>query len=74
MIAYCHIDPDVGVDEDIAQFYFMQLLDAIVQTLVSPSNVQKFCHGKGVAHRGSHTYSIMSNLIRYQARELALRW
>jgi len=30
MIAYCHIDPDVGVDEDIAQFYFMQLLDAIV--------------------------------------------
>ena len=30
MIAYCNLDPDVGVDEDIAQFYFMQLLDAIV--------------------------------------------
>jgi serine/threonine-protein kinase CHEK1 len=34
------VDPDVGVDDDIAQFYFMQLLSAIM-----------FCHSKGVAHR-----------------------
>ena len=24
------VDPDVGVDEDIAQFYFMQLISAMV--------------------------------------------
>jgi hypothetical protein len=29
-IADSHSDPDVGVDEDIAQFYFLQLLDAMV--------------------------------------------
>ncbi|EEB06637.1 CAMK/CAMKL/CHK1 protein kinase Chk1 [Schizosaccharomyces japonicus yFS275] len=34
------IEPDVGVDEDVAQFYFAQLMDGI-----------KFMHSKGVAHR-----------------------
>jgi len=30
VVAYFRSDPDVGVDEDIAQFYFLQLLDAMV--------------------------------------------
>ncbi|KAH3663601.1 hypothetical protein OGAPHI_005002 [Ogataea philodendri] len=34
------IEPDLGVDEDVAQFYFNQLTNAIL-----------FIHGKGVAHR-----------------------
>lgn len=34
------IEPDTGVDEDVAHFYFVQLLNAI-----------SFIHSKGVAHR-----------------------
>ena len=33
-VAYhCCPDPDVGVEEDIAQFYFLQLLEALVHFL-----------------------------------------
>ncbi|ODV86615.1 hypothetical protein CANARDRAFT_6199 [[Candida] arabinofermentans NRRL YB-2248] len=34
------IEPDLGVDEDVAQFYFIQLINAV-----------SFIHSKGVAHR-----------------------
>ncbi|KAL2312822.1 Serine/threonine-protein kinase chk1 [Schizosaccharomyces pombe] len=34
------IEPDVGIDEDVAQFYFAQLMEGI-----------SFMHSKGVAHR-----------------------
>ncbi|KAG7883451.1 hypothetical protein KL938_002688 [Ogataea parapolymorpha] len=34
------IEPDLGVDEDVAQFYFKQLINAV-----------SFIHSKGVAHR-----------------------
>ncbi|QPG75950.1 hypothetical protein FOA43_003336 [Brettanomyces nanus] len=34
------IEPDTGVDEDVAQFYFVQLINAV-----------DFIHSKGVAHR-----------------------
>lgn len=34
------IEPDLGVDSDVAHFYFTQLINAV-----------EFIHGKGVAHR-----------------------
>jgi serine/threonine-protein kinase Chk1 len=40
----------VGVDDDIAQFYFMQMISAVVR-LASNTLIKRFCHSKGVAHR-----------------------
>ena len=35
LVSVNRLDPDVGVDEDIAQFYFMQLVSAMVCPIYS---------------------------------------
>ena len=49
------VDPDVGVDDDIAQFYFMQLISAMVSFLTISTDLMELASSvivKGVAHRG----------------------
>lgn len=48
--------PDVGIPEDLAKFYFAQLLDGVVRALYlegshTSTDTQEFMHAKGIAHR-----------------------
>lgn len=60
--------PDVGVDEDMAQFYFTQLVSGIVRSRSMPtlagqlkSYLQKFMHGQGVCHRDLKPENLLLN-------------
>lgn len=44
------IEPDLGVPEDIAHFYFFQLINAV-----------SFMHGKGIAHRDLKPENVLLN-------------
>lgn len=53
-------EADVGVPEDIAHFYFVQLISGL-----------SWMHGKGIAHRGtqySAVYSLGSIVIHYRSQ------
>ena len=49
--------PDVGLDEEVAQFYFNQLIDGLVNISFTPEVTsrsqqrQGYIHGQGVCHR-----------------------